>query len=269
MRPEALCDGTPIALDRVADRGLAYGDGLFETLRVVDGDLPWWPRHLARLHAGCRALGLPPAPAEVWREELSALLVGVDRAVLKLIYSAGPDRRGYARGVPKPRRYALVGPLPPADPEPLVLHRCTLRLAIQPHLAGLKHLNRLEQVLAAAEYQSAGCREGLVCDARERVVGAVAGNLFARRGGSIHTPRLDECGVRGVTRAWILEQCRASGTPVIEGELYWADLLEAEEIWLSNAVRGIRPVAAIGPWRARSFDAARELTQALRQSGYL
>ncbi|QDH70512.1 aminodeoxychorismate lyase [Marilutibacter alkalisoli] len=225
-----------------ADRGLAYGDGLFETMRAHRGAVPWWDAHWARLVRGAGRLRLPvPDPART-KQEAEALLDGRD-AVLKLLLTRGAGGRGYAPPESaEPMLVLSVHDLPPASPaEGLSLCWCDIRLAVQPALAGLKHSNRLEQVLARMEWDDPAIHEGLVRSSEGDVVCATAANLFILRDGSWHTPPLDRCGVAGVCRAWAMEALGA-----VETRLDVTDVETAEAIFLCNAVRGILPVARLG-----------------------
>ena len=166
------------------DRGLAYGDGLFETMRAHGGAVHWWPAHWLRLERGAQALGLAlPGQGRV-QQELEALLDG-DGGVVKLIVTRGAGGRGYAPPDPATPHWILSRhDAPPAVPaEGLSLRWCDTRLAVQPALAGIKHCNRLEQVLARAEWQvlrlqDAQIHEGLMCSTEGDVVSATAANLF-------------------------------------------------------------------------------------------
>lgn len=226
------------------DRGQAYGDGLFETMRAHHGQLPWWDAHWARLAQGAQRLRLAlPEPRQV-RAEALGLLDGAD-AVLKLILTRGPGGRGYAAGDSAPVWTLSRHPLPPPlRAGGLNLRWCQLRLAAQPALAGLKHCNRLEQVLARAEWDDPAVDEGLLCDDEGRVVCATAANVFALCDGQWITPPLDRCGVEGVCRRTVLELLGPAEARV--APLPPARLECAEAVFLCNAVRGILPVARLG-----------------------
>lgn len=234
------------------DRGYAYGDGLFETLRAHRGDLPWWDRHWARLSRDAARLGLAlPDPARV-RAEARALLAG-DDAVFKLVLSRGAGGRGYAPPAPAPAAWTISRhPLPPpAPPQGLSLRWCDLRVAVQPALAGLKHCNRLEQVLARAEWDDPAVHEGLLLNADGELVGATAANVFALRDGAWLTPPVDRCGVAGVCRQALLDLAgvapgQADPLRIQVRPLNADDLLGADAVFLCNAVRGILPVARLG-----------------------
>lgn len=229
------------------DRGLAYGDGLFETMRVHDGDVPWWNRHWARLRSGAERLHMPLPPQEQVREQAQGLL-GTDGAVLRLQLTRGRGGRGYAPPSDAEPTWMLARhPLPAAaPPEGMHVRWCETRLAEQPVLGGLKHCNRLEQVLARAEWSVTGpdeadADEGLMCSIAGQVVCATAANLFVLHGGRWSTPPVDRCGVAGVMRGWLLEQFEIAEWPLARTEVETADA-----VVLTNAVRGILPVARLG-----------------------
>jgi len=234
-----------IGTDRLeaADRGLTYGDGLFETLRVVGDVVPLWSRHVERLSASAARLRLPAPDTDAMLAEVRRLADGLDDAVARITFTAGLGPRGYARpGLVSPTTVIGVGPLSLATDgyrDGIALRLCDTRLGDQPLLAGMKHLNRLEQVLARSEWDDARWQEGLMADLQGRIVCATAANLFAVRDGRLVTPPVDRCGVAGVARAEIL----ATGDVGI-APLSMQMLLEADEVFLTSAVRGILPVRA-------------------------
>lgn len=247
-RNMALVDGRRADAVALDDRGLAYGDGVFETIRFVAGRAPLWPLHLRRLQRSCRRLGLAPAdPRRLW-SEASTLADGGDGIVKLILTRIGG--RGYASDPGASVRRILVRHSLPAMPGAIYqagvrLRWCRLRLARQPALAGLKHLNRLEQVLARAEWRDPAIYEGLLRDADGYVIGATAANVFIVRDGRLLTPNVDRCGVAGVARAFVLARTRR-WLPVLQTDLSVDDIEAADELFLSNAVRGIVPVRALG-----------------------
>jgi 4-amino-4-deoxychorismate lyase len=225
------------------DRGLAYGDGLFETMRVHRGAVPWWDAHWARLASGAERLRMtPPQPGLVERVAAD-LFADAGDGVLKLIVTRGRGGRGYAPPTESVPTWVLSRhPLPASTPaEGLRLHWCETRLALQPALAGIKHCNRLEQVLARAECDAAGADEALLCSSEGDVVCATAANLFVLRAGRWTTPPIDRCGVAGVCRGWLL-----GASAAVQARVSVAEVETADAVLLCNAVRGILPVARLG-----------------------
>ncbi len=227
-----------------SDRGFCYGDGLFETVLFVDGDAPLWQRHMQRLRHGCERLGLPAPQTQLLRMEAARLAQQWSRAVVRITLSRGQGPRGYRPPpVPHPTRVLGVASAPhlPRDwsTQGIRVRFCRMRLAVQPQLAGLKHLNRLEQVLARAEWSDAEVAEGVMRDTAGRVVCATSANLFVVRQGRVVTPSLQRCGVAGVARAELIEHM----ADVDVRDISVDELMEADEMFLSNSVRGVMPVA--------------------------
>ncbi|MDE2348796.1 MAG: aminodeoxychorismate lyase [Gammaproteobacteria bacterium] len=232
------------------DRGLQYGDGLFETMRVRRGAVRLLDYHLERLAAGCARLGLPLPDAALLRREIRRAAALADEAVVKLIVTRGIGVRGYRpTGRERPTRIVSVQPLgsraAAAPPPAWTLRLCRTRLGWNEALAGLKTLNRLESVLARAEWRGSAVAEGLMLDADEHVVCGTMSNLFIRRGRILATPSLDRCGVAGVMRRFVLASARSAGLRPQERHLRIADLNAAEEVFMTNAVVGVMPVAEI------------------------
>ena len=230
------------------DRGWTYGDALFETLRVCHGRIHWWAAHWQRLTRGAQRLGIPLPDQALVLGEVSDLVGGED-GVLRLQVSRGVGGRGYA-----PPDEAVPGwtialhPLPPvAPPDGIELRWCETRLSLQPALAGIKHCNRLEHVLARAEWTPhTAAHEGLMRSTEGDVVCATAANVFVLSGNGWLTPAIDRCGVRGICRDWAVGALGAR-----EGRLDVTVVEAAEAVFVCNAVRGILPVARLGDriWR--------------------
>jgi len=235
----------------VLDRGLQYGDGLFETIAFINGNAPLWGRHMARLSAGCRSLGLPRQDAVRLAQEARQLLHADDaqtgKHVIKIIITRGEDGSAYFPGEGDATRilYTREWPQRAAQQgfEGIALHRCQTRLATGSPFAGLKTLNRLEQVIAAAEIKKAGLQEGLLCDADGFMVEALMSNLFWLKQGVLYTPMLDRCGVSGVMRAEVIEQAEHFGMSVHEVRETPEMLESAQAMFLTNAL-GLTAVRA-------------------------
>lgn len=243
-------NGIPDAAVSPLDRGLQYGDGLFETMAVRRGRIALLERHLARLACGCERLGIGGVDAGELHGELQRAAQEPEVGVIKLIVTRGAQARGY-RPSPHihPNRIITTSAVPeyPADwaSAGVQLRICTTRLAEQPRLAGLKHLNRLEQVLARQEWSDRVPQEGLVLDMAGRVVGATMCNVFARIAGEWVTPNVERCGVAGVMRQAVLSLIDSLGLRCRQDNLPLGELLQAQEIFLTNALIGIWPVARI------------------------
>jgi 4-amino-4-deoxychorismate lyase len=240
-------NGVPGRLIDITDRGLAYGDGLFETIAIRHSAPRFLDLHLDRLHAGAVRLGLP-APERGWlHAQLAAAAAGIDEGILKLTLTRGSGPRGYA---------------PPAHPSPTVawsteprkmqrwtqirVRWCETIAGRNPATAGLKTLCRLEQVLARAEWQDESIAEGLMCDEQGLLTGGTASNVFVVVGNCLQTPEVTRSGISGIMRRVVMEQARECGIEVSEVPMTRLQLLEAREVFVSNALTGIRPVCQLG-----------------------
>lgn len=245
------------------DRGLAYGDGVFRTLLLHEGRAVCWGRHYRRLRSDCDAIGLQCPPSAILVAELAAAATGLRESAGKIIVTRGAGPRGYALSAhPEPTRIVSASP-PPAYPsayreEGVNVRRCRLRLAFQPRLAGVKHLNRLENVLARMEWSDPAIAEGLLLDTEDHVVEGIATNLFVVRQGVLQTPDLSRCGVAGVTRERIIDAAVRDEVPVRVADITWDELLNATEAVLVNSLTGAWQIRRLesrawgeGPWTSR------------------
>ena len=231
------------------DRGLAYGDGVFRTLRTHAGQPVWWADHYARLSADCTALMLACPDESVLRGE-ACQVAEAGQGIVKVVLTRGAGARGYAPSSGQAcTRIVMSAPLPPhAHPDAPVdvtARWCTLRLARQPRLAGIKHLNRLENVLARAEWDDQAIFEGLLCDENGAVISGVMSNLFWAKGGELYTPDLSESGVAGVARTRVLRAMAHHGIRTHIGHLLPDAILAADEVMICNSVMGVRRVARL------------------------
>jgi len=267
----------------VLDRGFQYGDGLFETLQIVDGAVQHWQRHMRRLTRGCERLGIAMPDVATLSSESEQLSAGVSLGTLKITVTRGVGGRGYSvKGNLEATRVLMVFPAEeyPANTFPqshwrqgVTVRLCDMRLGHNVTLAGIKHLNRLEQVLARAEWDDPGIAEGLMLDNNNNVIEGTMSNVFCIKTVLSHhkkatnnattevegetvllTPDLSRCGVAGITRERILEAAQQLDIPVRETDLALTDLQQASEIFLSNSLIGIWPVRrfmsqdyAVGP----------------------
>jgi 4-amino-4-deoxychorismate lyase len=231
------------------DRGLAYGDGVFRTLRTHAGKPLWWADHYTKLAADCAALALVCPDETVLRNEVCQV-AETGQGVIKIVLTRGAGARGYAMPAEQAgTRIVLGSTLPkhaqPDAPDEIAARWCTLRLARQPRLAGVKHLNRLENVLARAEWDAPEIFEGLLCDDTGGVISGVMSNVFWARDGELHTPDLSECGVAGVARTRLLRAAARLGIRTHIGRWLPEAILVADEVMLCNSVIGVRRVARL------------------------
>jgi 4-amino-4-deoxychorismate lyase len=249
------------------DRGLQYGDGLFETMRVRGGRIRLLEYHLERLFDGCRRMSIETPPLSSLRRELELRATPHADAVLKLILTRGPGARGYRPSGRErcTRIVSLSAPPPVAASQSLQRVRvCATPVASNPALAGLKTLNRLESVLARSEWNDDRIWEGLMRDVDGYLVSGTMSNLFVRRGSSLTTPMLDRCGIAGVMRRWVFEQRADSRLTMREGRLRLEDLDEAAEVFMTNAVAGVVSVNVIQHGRRRIRIESSAAAQRLR-----
>lgn len=243
-------DGREAGTVPATDRGLQFGDGVFETIGVRDGAPEYLERHIDRLLDGLARLAIETVPADVLRDEARAISRGTGRGVLKIIVTRGDGGRGYAPPPEvRPRRVMLLGPWrgrPAGEYERGATVRwCETRLAVNPRLAGIKHLNRLEQVLARHEWRDPDIAEGLVRDTAGRVVEATSANLFLVEGGRLVTPDLADCGVAGIMRDVVVEAARGDGREVLCETVRPERVTGADELFLTNSLLGVLPVGRL------------------------
>jgi 4-amino-4-deoxychorismate lyase len=246
------------------DRGLHYGDGLFETALLINGRVRFLDDHLERLFRGCERLGIRAPDRQTLIDEITQVSAAANRGVLKIIVSRGAHGRGYRpSGDAAATRIVALHPLHETPQHALQLRWCETRLGRNARLAGIKHLNRLEQVLAQSEWREGEFDEGLMMDTEGELVCATAGNVFAVRDGALITPDLRFCGVRGVMRAQVLQAASKLGIATSEEPLWPHDLETASEIFITNAVRGIRSAASLDSLQWSDSTVTTRLARAL------
>ena len=257
-------DGVAVQSVPADDRGLHYGDGLFETILVRHGRPRFLEAHLARLISGCARLAIPFGVESALRADVAAACVSAPSlAVLKIIVTRGSaTRRGYAPDAEVPRRIVSLyetAPLPRDLRDGVHVILATGTVAEHPGLAGLKHLSRLENVWAAGDARAAGAFDALLRSAGGGLVSGAMSNLFVVSGGRVRTPRIDQSGVAGVMRSVVLRECARLGITSAEEHLTLQDLITGDEAFLTNARIGVVPVRRVGEHALRMGTITRRL----------
>jgi 4-amino-4-deoxychorismate lyase len=251
MQTAWLIDGKHQTGVSPADRGLAYGDGLFETIAAPAGQIRLFDAHLNRLRSGCERLGFAAPDRSDIEQDIARLSPGPVSHVVKIIVTRGVGGRGYRPPASvSPTRIVGVFPWPdyPAERyrEGIRAIYCRTRIGENSALAGLKHLCRLENVLAQQEVAAAGAHEGLMRSSRGHIVSGTMSNVFAVRDGALLTPRLDRCGIAGIMRNAVIEAAASLGIRCHERRVSAADLEAAGELFCCNSVLGIWPICVLG-----------------------
>ena len=261
------------------DRGFAYGDGVFETCRFSRGSIPLWNSHFERLRHSAKRLHIPfdEDLLETYLQEILALLVkeNIELATVKIMLTRGVGGRGYRLPDQVLPTYC-IGVFPGESLQSnaylngVSVRTCDLRLSQVPALAGMKHLNRLEHILARAEWQNEFA-EGLLLDVENRVVEATVSNVFVVKNKKLFTPDLSRAGVAGIMRKTILENLAPIlGIESCVTDINLAFLESADEIFLSNSVYGIWPVNSLDCGQHCSTErqysySCHQITRALQQ----
>ena len=249
MKPVWI-NGEPSDHISVMDRGLHYGDGLFETIRVNNGIVQLWSQHWQRLETGCEKLRIPVPDKTSLEQEIQQYSHDSSDVVIKLIITRGAGQRGYAfPSDGHPTRIMIMSPL--SDyPESyrstgVRVYCCETPLGLNPSLAGIKHLNRLEQVMARNEWPTDEYQEGIVSDIHGNMIEGTMTNLFWVKEGQLYTPELTASGVAGVMREIVIQLASKNNIPIKMGLWPVSELLNADEIFLTNSLIGIWPVSYI------------------------
>lgn len=246
----------------VLDRGLAYGDGVFRSFAVKNGVPHQWALQYQKLAADCQALNIQCPSAEILLKDIQALFGANEYAVAKIIVTRGEGVRGYGFPADIMPKRIVIKSAAPNYPEKnatagVCLHLCELRLSHQAKLAGIKHLNRLENVLARNEWSDASIADGILLDLEGNVIEGTMSNVFARFGTTLTTPALNQCGVSGLARERILSYVPALGLQANIQNLPLAVMMQADEIIICNSL--------FGAWQAVDFNGKQWPKQTLAQ----
>ena len=268
-----IINGLPGDSLNAHDRGLMYGDGVFRTLLIRQGKPQFWPQHYSKLQHDCAAIGIECPPVQLLSEELSQLAASRADGIAKIIITRGLGSRGYAP-LPNPQvtRILNISPIP-EYPEAnarlgIKVHLCNLRLGHQPRLAGIKHLNRLENVLAAAEWSAQDIAEGIMLDEADHIIEGTRSNLFLVRDGKLYTPDLGHCGVAGLQRDRVMEHAGLHGMLCSVAKLTRDDLLAADEVFVVNSVIGLWPVREMPGFSRTHFPISFQIQEWLSNELY-
>ncbi|EPJ51801.1 MAG: hypothetical protein OFPI_16150 [Osedax symbiont Rs2] len=253
MLTNVLINGAAEQQLSTSDRGLSYGDGLFETIQIANGVALLWDAHMQRMQRGAARLKIPfdASLSALFYQDLLCLLQNPRaNAVLKLTLTRGVGMRGYKpTAEAEITRISSLTTLPDFSAQQrhgIKVRLCQLQLARQSVLAGLKHLNRLEQVLARSEWDDSDITEGLVCDTQGNLIEGTMSNLFWLANGVLYTPDLSYSGVEGVIRNALISQCQHQSVFEVQTANYQlSQLLAADEVFVCNSVINILPVVSI------------------------
>jgi 4-amino-4-deoxychorismate lyase len=266
----ALINGSFNGVISALDRGLAYGDGVFRTVKVINRLPLHWPAHYQTLVKDCSAIGIVCPSADVFINDFEQLFAAEDSvSVAKIIVTRGDGERGYKPpAITTPMRVMIKSSMPDYSEsyftEGVQLHLCETRVGHQPKLAGVKHLNRLENVLARMEWHDPDIAEGLMLDITGNVIECTSANIFARFGDTLITPKLDLCGVAGITRQQILSHAYKLKLKKTIGTMDLKKLKSADEVVICNSLFGILQVRKLAnkkwPKQALATDLRKALT---------
>ncbi len=272
---EILINGEAKETISIHDRGLQYGDGLFETMAVRNSKIHLWEAHWQRLALGCEKLSITLPNKELIEEEIALLCENKDEPqfVIKLIVTRGEGQRGYRFTEKQNITRILSSHAWPDYPEiyqteGVAVRYCETTLSENIKLAGVKHLNRLEQVLARNEWNTDEFQEGLMLTAQGHVVDGTMSNIFAVLDNKIFTPSLSSCGVAGVMRKTIINIATENGFAIYEKEFSKSELEMADELFLSNSLFGIWPIRIIAKTRfTKVGNITKQLQEEVRKLG--
>ncbi len=263
-----LINGQPSEQISVLDRGLCYGDGVFRTMQSRSGRAIQWERHFNKLRNDCRVLQIPAPERNRLETDLRTVCADAPDCVLKIIVTRGPGGRGYAIPDVVSPTTILITSLLPQYPEEygnggVAVRLCKTKLASQPALAGIKHLNRLENILARAEWSDSTIAEGLMEDNDGDLVEGTMTNLFIVKNNVLLTPDLSRCGVAGIQRDRVIEIAQQNNVKLTIGKLRVDDVIRADEAFLVNSIIGLWPIK---DFQGKKWDSAQlPITQKVRR----
>lgn len=270
MANKTLINGVATDEISILDRGLQYGDGLFETIAVENGSLLCWDEHLIRLEQGCKRLNISFPEKTLLKEEASSLINAIDHGVIKIIITRGQGGRGYA--LPEKTNSTRIISLYPWPEHPkqkysngINVRVCDYRYAKNTSLAGIKHLNRLEQILARSEWTDDAYAEGIVLDQEDNVIEGTMSNVFCVTNNILYTPNLTECGVEGIVRNTIIALASELNINLEIKKLSLEAIKNADEVFVCNSIIGVWPVKAIDEKSFLVGEKTQQIKKALQE----
>ncbi len=263
MKSVVLINGKKQSRLSVFNRLTQFGDGLFETCLVEEGQLLFWSEHFLRLEKGRIQLKINQVRENQWLKDIAKALsiAKLEQAVIKVILSRGYSKRGYGfeKNI-KPTRIIIVSAMPEAIPVQYTLSACHSGYATNRLLSGIKHCNRLEQILARDGMEAQEC---IMLDESGHVISVTQGNIFAIKSGALLTPDLGECGIEGTRRNIVIELAGSLGLRVDVGTLSMVELLASDEVFITNSVIGIKSVQRINE---QDFLTGGPISEKIKQS---
>ena len=242
----AIINGKEQSNISIFNRNFQYGDGLFETCVVNNNQILFWEKHLSRLDIGCRKLKIKNIEEEIWLKDIKKALslTSKKNCVLKLILSRGNSQRGYSYPDDILQvRVVIVSEMKNVQAkESFSLEYASSGYHSNPNLAGIKHCNRIEKILARSSLKR---DEAIMLDENQNIISVTQGNIYFIFGQSLVTPKLDRCGVIGSRRSLILELAESIELNVEEGNVSMNDAKKADEAFISNSIMGIQSVNSI------------------------
>ena len=263
-------NGQPTDSVAVSDRGLNYGDGVFTTIKVTAGRCEYLEAHFRRLRHSAEYLKLPGVDWPRLANEITTAINGIGDGVLKVMLTRAGGGRGYScQGSRHTQRLLMLSTMPGHyrqwRSDGIDLGVCSLGLGLNPATAGIKHLNRLEQVLARQEIDEQGWQEGLLLDIDGCVVECNVANIFWRYDNQVFTPALHLAGVDGIMRQRVLTMLEQQQIEVEVERLPLDHLMMADEVWICNSLMGLVPVNRIGEQRFASREMSDKLQGLLEE----
>lgn len=258
-----LVNGKPSESISIRDRGLQFGDGCFTTALLKNGQILHYSAHIARLQQDCQRLRITNVDWPALSQEMQQVATGQQLATLKIIITRGESQRGYSSGGQPATRIVQLSAYPQQyslwREQGIRLITSTIRLSTSPLLAGIKHLNRIEQVLIRLQLDAEQAEDALVLDNEGKLVECGSSNIFWRTGNKIFTPDLTYCGVNGIMRRYLILLLEKQGYTIECLRVEKSALAQADEVFVCNALMPVLPVRQIDQQTYQLGELTRQL----------